>query len=389
MNFIDIFIAAAFLVFGWIGFRRGILRTVLSIVGLVVGGAAGAIATPSIQSLISSSTFGFKPTIGLTTIILGASLGMFLFGILGSFLRVILLPFPFMKTIDSLIGFVLAIVAVASISSTLSSAAQVIPNKTVNNLFAESQLISQINQYLPVRFKNAAQNIQNVITDSPLPEVFRSLVESRIAPSQLAEDVDVPEIVNKSVASTVRIDGIAESCSAAMVGTGFIISPERVITNAHVVAGVKDPVVTLSNTKIQLGGKIIAIDRKKDIAILYVPGLNGSNLTFIGPATPNPNGGNLRTSAVSVSSEFESIGTDIDGNGETKRDVIVFGGDVRPGNSGGPLLNEQGQVLGVVFAADAENKKTGYALAPSEVAKLISETQNKIGQIDSGQCAQS
>jgi membrane protein required for colicin V production len=145
MNFIDIFIAAAFFVFGWIGFRRGILRTVLSIVGLVVGGAAGAIATPSIQSLISSSTFGFKPTIGLTTIILGASLGMFLFGILGGFLRVILLPFPFMKTIDSLIGFVLAIVAVASISSTLSSAAQVIPNKTVNNLFAESQLISQIN----------------------------------------------------------------------------------------------------------------------------------------------------------------------------------------------------------------------------------------------------
>jgi S1-C subfamily serine protease len=320
---------------------------------------------------------------------------MFLFGILGSFLRVILLPFPFMKTIDSLIGFVLAIVAVASISSTLSSAAQVIPNKTVNNLFAESQLILQINQYLPDRFKNAAQKIQNVITDSPLPEVFRSLVESRIAPSQLAEDVDVPEIVNQSVASTVRIDGIAESCSAAMVGTGFIISPERVITNAHVVAGVKDPVVTLSNTKIQLGGKVIAIDRKKDVAVIYVPGLNGNKLTFIGPATPNeigfvvgyPNGGNLRTSAVSVSSEFESLGTDIDGNGETKRDVIVFGGDVRPGNSGGPLLNEQGQVLGVVFAADAENKNTGYALAPSEVAKLVSETASLMQEIETGSCA--
>jgi S1-C subfamily serine protease len=234
-----------------------------------------------------------------------------------------------------------------------------------------------------------------VITDSPLPEVFRSLVESRIAPSQLAEDVNVPEIVNQAVASTVRIDGIAESCSAAMVGTGFIISPERVITNAHVVAGVKDPVVTLSNTKIQLGGKVIAIDRKKDVAIIYVPGLSGNKLTFMGPATPNeigfvvgyPNGGSLRTSAVSVSSEFESLGTDIDGNGETKRDVIVFGGDVRPGNSGGPLLNGQGQVLGVVFAADAENKNTGYALAPSEVAKLISETASLMQEIETGSCA--
>ena len=395
MNFIYVFIAAAFLVFGWIGFRRGILRTVLSIIGLLVGGAAGAIATPSIQSLISNNAFGFKPTIGLTSIILGASLGMFLFGILGSFLRVVLLPFPFMKTIDSLIGFGLAIIAVASISSTLSSAAQVIPNKTVNNLFSQSQFIAQIDLYLPERFKNAAQKIQNVITDSPLPEVFKSLVESRITPTQLESDVAIPEIVTKSVASTVRIDGIAESCSAAMVGTGFIVSPERVITNAHVVAGVIDPVVTVSNSKTQLSGKVIAIDRKKDIAIIYVPGLNGEKLTFIGPATPNeigfvvgyPNGGNLRTSAVSVSSEFESIGTDIDGNGETKRDVIVFGGDVRPGNSGGPLLNEQGQVLGVVFAADAENKNTGYALAPSEVAKLVSETSSVIQEIETGNCA--
>jgi S1-C subfamily serine protease len=234
-----------------------------------------------------------------------------------------------------------------------------------------------------------------VITDSPLPEVFKSLVESRITPTQLESDVAIPEIVTKSVASTVRIDGIAESCSAAMVGTGFIVSPERVITNAHVVAGVIDPVVTVSNSKTQLSGKVIAIDRKKDIAIIYVPGLNGEKLTFIGPATPNeigfvvgyPNGGNLRTSTVSVSSEFESIGTDIDGNGETKRDVIVFGGDVRPGNSGGPLLNEQGQVLGVVFAADAENKNTGYALAPSEVAKLVSETSSVMEAIETGNCA--
>jgi S1-C subfamily serine protease len=395
MNFIDIFIAAAFLIFGWIGSRRGILRTILSIIGLIVGGAAGAIATPSIQSLISNSAFGFKPTIGLTSIILGASLGMFLFGVLGSFLRVVLLPLPFMKTIDSLIGFGLAIVAVASISSTLSSAAQVIPNKTVNNLFSQSQLISQIDQYLPERFKDAAQKIQNVITDSPLPEVFKSLVESRITPTQLETNVAIPEIVTKSVASTVRIDGIAESCSAAMVGTGFIVSPERVITNAHVVAGVKEPVITLFNSQTQLGGRVIAIDRKKDIAIIFVPGLTGEKLTFIGPVTPNeigfvvgyPNGGNLRTMPVSVTSEFESIGTDIDGNGETRREVIVFGGDVKPGNSGGPLLNDQGQVLGVVFAADAENKNTGYALAPSEVAKLVSETSSVMQAIETGECA--
>jgi S1-C subfamily serine protease len=397
MNFIDFFIAAAILIFGWIGFRRGTLRMVLSIIGLLVGGALGAVATPSLQSLISSSAFGFKPTIGLTSIILGASLGMFLFGILGGFLRVVLLPFPFMKTIDSLIGFALAVVAVASISSTLSSAAQVIPNRTVNNLFAQSRVISEIDKYLPDRFKNMAQKIQNIITDSPLPEVFRNMVESRIIPSQLEGEIEIPESVKKSIASIVRIDGIAESCSAAMVGTGFIIANERVITNAHVVAGVRDPVVTLSNNSTQLGGKVIAIDREKDVAIIFVPGLTGEKLTFIGPVTPNeigfvvgyPNGGNLRTSSVSVSAEFESLGVDIDGNREARRDVIVFGGDVRPGNSGGPLLNNQGQVLGMVFAADEQDKKTGYALAPSEVAKIVSETSLETNEIETGACAKS
>ena len=395
MNFIDIAITAATIVFGWIGFRRGILRTVLSLIGLVVGGIFGTYLSPAIQSFISNSTFAFRPTIGLASIILGASLGMFLFGLLGSFLRVVLLPFPFMKTIDSLIGLGLALLAVVMISSTLASAAKVIPNETVNRLFSESKVIKQIEVYLPTNFRQTAEKIQNVITNSPLPEVFKGLVESRFTPSQLENDVDIPLLVNAAVSSTVRIDGIAESCSAAMVGTGFIISSERVITNAHVIAGVKEPVVTPSNTKTQLLGKVIAIDRKKDIAIIYVPGLGGEKLTFIGPVTPNevgfvvgyPNGGILRTKAVSVSSEFESIGTDIDGNGEARRDVIVFGGEVKPGNSGGPLLNDQGQVLGVVFAADAENKNTGYALAPSEVAKFVSEAASQTEIIDTGSCA--
>jgi S1-C subfamily serine protease len=173
------------------------------------------------------------------------------------------------------------------------------------------------------------------------------------------------------------------------------VANERVITNAHVVAGVEDPVVSQQNSNLQIQGKVIYLDREKDVAILFVPGLPGNMLTFMGPVTPNelgfvigyPNGGSLKTTAVSITSEFESLGTDIDGQGQVKREVIVFGGDIRPGNSGGPLLNNKGQVLGMVCAEDAQNANTGYALAPQEIVETINNSRDKIEVVNSGECA--
>ncbi len=396
MNILDIFIAASFIVFAWIGFRRGILRTILSIVGLFVGGAFSVYATPSIKALLENTPFSFIPSFGLASIILGASLGMFLFGILGGFLRVILLPFPILKILDSLIGLALALITVITVIWTFTSAATIIPNKTLNNAIKSSKIIYEIDKYLPDSTKGIANKIQETISKSPLQNVFKSLVESRIAPVDIVSDIALSDEVKKSIASTVRIDGIAPSCSAAMTGTGFVVSNEHVLTNAHVVAGMEEPVISISGTNIQLGGKIVAMDRKVDIAVIYVPGLNAKPLTFIGPPTTKeigfvtgyPNGGSLTTTTVSIASEFEAIGTDIDGKGEVIREVIVFGGKISPGNSGGPLFNQQGQVLGLVFAADATNDQTGYALAPDELTQFVSDASNKFNEISSGECAQ-
>ena len=395
MNFLDIFIAAAFLVFGWIGFRRGILRTVISVIGLFVGGGLAVVTTPNIQALLSKYSLGFIPSIGLTFIIFGASLGLFLFGIIGSFLRIVLLPFAFLRLIDSIIGLIISIVTVATIAWTLATAAQVIPNKTIKNAFDSSIIIDEIELFLPSQIKTLGDQLQNNLSISPLTEVFRSLVESRITSDEAPSDVEIPLKVEKSINSVVKIEGVAESCSAAMVGTGFIVAPERVITNAHVIAGVTDPVVTASNSNIQLSGRVTGIDRQKDLALIYVPGLNGEPLIFMGPISPKevgfvagyPNGGRLRTTPVSISSEFESIGKDIDNEGEVNRDVIVFGGKIKPGNSGGPLFNEIGQVIGMVFAADAQNEDTGYALTPNEITSFLSQERFKVEKIGTGNCA--
>jgi S1-C subfamily serine protease len=151
-----------------------------------------------------------------------------------------------------------------------------------------------------------------------------------------------------------------------MVGTGFIVAPERIITNAHVIAGVTNPVVTGSNSNIQLAGRVTGIARQKDLALIYVPWLSGETLIFMGIVSLKgvgfiagyPNGGSLRTTQVSITSEPESIGKDIDNQGEVNRDVIVFSGKIMPGNSGGPLLNGKGQIIGMGFATDAQNENT-------------------------------
>ena len=395
MNFIDLLIISFSIIFGWIGFRRGILRTILSIVGLLVGGFIASASLPYLQSLISNYTFLLRPTISFSFIIFGASLGMFLFGIIGGFLRVVLLPLPFLKAVDSLIGLFLALIAVFAVTITVSNASKVIPNKTIKDAFSTSIVVKELEIYTPNNLRNYFIKIQETITNSPLPEVFQSLVESRFVVNKVEENIEVPVEVKYVSNSIVRIDGIAQSCSAAMTGTGFIVANERVITNAHVVAGVEEPVVSQQNSKLQIQGKVIYLDRQKDVAILFVPGLTGERLTFMGPVTPNelgfvigyPNGGSLKTTTVSISSEFESLGTDIDGKGQVKREVIVFGGDIKPGNSGGPLLNNQGQVLGMVFAEDAQNANTGYALAPQEIVETINNTKNKIEVVNSGECA--
>lgn len=395
MNFIDLFILIVSTIFGWIGFRRGILRTVISILGLIVGGFIASISLSYLQNLISNYTFFIKPYLSFSFILFGASLGMFIFGILGSFLRIVLLPFSFLKTIDGFIGFFLAILAVFAVTLTVSNAAKVIPNKTIKNGFENSIIVFEIEKFTPTFLKIYFIDIQESISNSPLPSVFQSLVEARFEVNKLEDNISIPETVKTSNNSVVKIDGIAESCSAAMTGSGFIVANERVITNAHVIAGVEDPVVSQFNTDLQLQGKVIYLDRNKDIAILFVPGLMAESLTFIGPVTPNevgfvsgyPNGGALKTSAVSISTEFESLGTDIDGKGKVTREVIVFGGKVQPGNSGGPLFNMQGQVLGMVFAADAESKNTGYALAPQELIEIINESKNKLDSVSTGKCA--
>jgi S1-C subfamily serine protease len=174
----------------------------------------------------------------------------------------------------------------------------------------------------------------------------------------------------------LKVQGTAPSCSRDIEGSGFVYAPDHIITNAHVVAGVTDgPTVTTMNGA-QYHARVVYYDPQVDIAVLYVPGLDMTPLSFAGPANPGDSavvaGYPLNHSFTQVPARIggtqEATGPDIYQTGMVKRQIYEIRALVQPGNSGGPLFSPSGTVDGVVFAAAVGEADTGFALTAREVA---------------------
>ena len=394
MTIFDIGVIAASILFGWTGFRRGLIKTVFGVVGLVIGASAAVVFLPRVIEYFELSEIPFRPYLGLSVVLFGASIGAFVMGKIGSVIRGVLFPFIFLKFFDALAGLVVALAAVLVTTWILASALLDVRSETFAKQVESSIVYQQLEKNLPEQLKRFPEFIQGAFNSSPLPSVFSNLIQAVETAAPEVTPIPTPDLVLTATRSVVKIDGIAESCNAAMTGTGFLVGPERVITNAHVVAGVSEPYVSFSEGDSSYQGRVVAIDRETDAAILYVPGLVGKPLSFIGPVQINdasfiagfPGGRGLSVRNAVVAANFAASGKDIDNQKEVIREVIVFGGKVSTGNSGGPLLSMDGQVYGVIFAADAVHANTGYALAPSEVAPMISAAATKVDSVDTGNC---
>ena len=179
--------------------------------------------------------------------------------------------------------------------------------------------------------------------------------------------------------SIVKIEGVAESCSLRIEGSGFVISPGHVLTNAHVVAGVtQGPYVYTTNHQMYLG-RVVLYDPQRDLAVLYVPGLTGRTAPPLPFASQAPEDANAIVAGYPLNEGFTPVaarighsvtayGPNIYQTATVHRQIYPIRADIQPGNSGGPLLSPGGDVYGVVFAASTTVENTGYALTAGEVA---------------------
>ncbi len=180
--------------------------------------------------------------------------------------------------------------------------------------------------------------------------------------------------------SVVKIRAIAVGCQKVLEGSGFVISPDRVMTTAHVVAGANTVSVEASGNPYD--ATVVSYDPSVDIAILSVANLPPGPLAFASaPVTSGtdalvmgyPGGGGFVATPARVREVIQLSGPDIYRTTTVNREVYTIRANVDPGSAGGPLIDLSGQVLGVVFGGAVADPDTGFALTAKEVASQLAD----------------
>lgn len=391
---LDLLLLLACVLFGISGYRQGFLIGVLSVVGFLGGGALAARWAPSgAQRWFTGSSLVLA---GLAAVLLGAILGQLLAASLGGLLRRQLRWRP-ARTVDSLAGAAVSVCAVLLIAWLVFSA---VTHSAVRGLAQQarnSQVLGAVDRVMPEGSRVWFSSFRRMLDNYGFPQVFGALGAERISPVSPPDPavLSTPGL-RAARLNVVKILGSAPSCRRSREGSGFVYAPQRVMTNAHVVAGVGAPVVRLEGRAGPgLPARVVSYDAGRDVAVLYVPGLSLRPLAFTArPAVRGadavvagyPQDGPFRAVPARVRGRQLARGPDIYQSRQVTREIYALRAAVRPGNSGGPLLSPSGAVYGVVFAAALDRTDTGYALTAAEVAPVARAGARATAAVSSGGC---
>jgi S1-C subfamily serine protease len=391
LNLVDLLVIVLAIVVAYTGWSHGFVVGLLSFIGFVGGAFAGLMLAPAILG-------GFEPGLGVSVlailiVLAVASVGQGLLAWAGGWVRSKVSSEP-ARRFDAGGGALLAVIglliAAWAVGLAISSAA--IP--TASAAVRESRILRAVDDVVPVSPDRVRDTFESVMAAGRFPDVVAPWVPEPI------QQVDEPAAtlfrdpeIRAASQSVVKVVGRASSCDRVIEGTGFVIATERVMTNAHVVAGVSEPVVTAPDGE-PLQGQVVQFDARTDVAVLAVPGLDRAPLAFREDAAAGadaavvgyPNNGPLSTEPVRIRGEHSLLGRDIYGEDGVSRDVLSVRGEVRPGNSGGPLVADDGLVYGVVFAASLTDPETGYALAVSELSSQVQNAAASTEAVSTGEC---
>ncbi len=386
MTQLDWIIVAFAVILAVFGFRQGFIVGVLSFGGFAIGAFLGTRLGPLLLPQGSSSPYA--PAFGLVGALLGgAILASGLEG-LGFRLRRTLIV-PGMGLLDGLLGAALGAALALGIVWIMAAVAGQTPGQPqLRADIQRSAILRRLNQVLP-----PSGSVLNALARlDPLPSIT--------GPSP---DVAAPEPaiartpgVKAAARSVVRVDGTA--CGLAIEGSGWVAAPDMVVTNAHVVAGEQDTTVEIAGRSPGLDAQPVAFDPRDDVAILRVPGLGLPSLSLLGdPASGTagailgyPENGPFDVQPGRIGRTQSVITQDAYGQGPVSRVLTPLRGLVRPGNSGGAMVDVDGRVLTTVFASTVGgHPRGGYGVANATVASVLGEAEQRARasvEVSTGQC---
>ena len=293
---------------------------------------------------------------------------------------------------DNALGALLSVASVLISAWLLAAVANNLPRSGLSVALNQSKIIAALDRALPSA-PTVIADLGKLIDPNGFPNVF---IGSEPIPKG---NVSLPALgslqnaVNTDKNSVVRIQG--QGCGGVVYGSGFVVGTNLVATNAHVVAGISQPQVQDVNGT--HGGRVIWFDPNLDLAVLRVNGLAGKPLSLnkatVASGAPAavlgyPGGGPFTADPAAVLNEFEASGQNIYNSGHVLRAVYEIQATVIPGNSGGPLVSENGTVIGVVFAESTSYDHVGYALAMSKVISEIQTASQDYQTVSTGACVE-
>ncbi len=378
MGVLDVVIAVVLAWEAVTGYRRGFWLTAFEYLGVTAGFLAAAALTPRIVEATGVTSLGLRLLIVILVLATGAAVGAAAGRLVGEPVRTIVHVVGPVRVIDGIAGAALTAVVTLALLWYFGLTLSRVPNPQVATLIGDSAILRRLDDVAP-RPPPQLARLETIVSNRFLPQVFAGFEPA--FPSGPAPDPANAQsaAVTAAARSVVRVQGVG--CGGLRLGSGFPVGGGHVVTNAHVVAGT-GPITVQAPGDRPREATVILFDPNRDVAVLLVPELSvdplaltdgeaGAQAAFIG----YPGGGPETVVAASLVSNLEAQGRDIWGEQLVRRNVWVVRGEARPGDSGGALVNTDGQAVGVIFASSVNDPSRSFALTLSEITPDLQRAQ--------------
>jgi S1-C subfamily serine protease len=355
------------------GYRLGFLARATSWIGLGIGLFLGARFLPGALSLFDGPDPTSKLLVAAVVLIGGAFAGQALGLVAGSSLSRIV-PVGPARALDRGVGALVGTLGVLTSLWLLLPAIADVPG-TISRQARSSTIAQWVDGVAPPP-PDTLLALRRLVGETTFPRVFEALRPAPVTGPPPAS-TGIPEaILNRVTASTVKVSG--EACNRIQEGSGFAAGNDLVVTNAHVVAGERRTEVTRPDGR-KLRATVVHFDPNRDLAVLQVTGLGQQPLPVgsakvgaRGAVFGHPGGQDpLRIAPAAIRQRVDAVGRDLYDARTTRRDVFILASDLRPGDSGGALVDLNGAVVGVAFAIAPDRPGTSYAVTSEELKKAL------------------